>query len=1250
MHSDLNISVKCFECGHIFQANKYFDQKKVFAGHIRWCSLFKKNNATTIRTTIATTMEAKSKSKRIRKSSKWAAKLHSDIGISSQITNDNGLEVQFEDTNFYDISSSYNEFESMGENLTDDRLIVDETKVSTVYFNKQLEYYSKLVDLSSKENSPENGLQFESDEFLILKLKYDLGLSNREGNMVLDLIHKILERKGITCNHLPKTIETIEDHCNAEFNSRHCKEIDETENQNIKTFSFSIHEVFFPLLKEKRQTFGYFFDILQIISQSLLVTNEKDFVCEPDIRIIENNGTKERLYEDFTTGDYFENATHAIRKHSKNNKAVFLAIGVTCDESTVKSRSKSETPVCIYILNCINSAFRMHLVGYIPKSLPYTESEINVAYPDLKLGIRRKILEMLNREMRLQYISEILKPLLNFSEYGLKLMIGSPSNQNVKIITAFPHISMITADSKECSNLSGISYNSKNCKCRICLVSDCISLKPISAKQESQNFRDDKTSMNLCIEGYAAVKQHMSGMSEEIKTIYENLYKVNLKPGKNPLYDIFEWQNERKILSFHQALVPDYLHTITKGLIENCIAMTMACLLSIQEIDKRYINNIQTIDDRIKLFPSIQSLEIMRRFRFSKGISGMFYKTWNSSAKNSNKGTGFVSGSVESWKLPILLYQLMFCINIDIVPFDKNWYKNIGSKCSWRWNPGQIIMNAITSMFDMHIFCLKTILTNRDVEVTLCKLISNCNAQQCLLWLMRKDLVDSCVKDKEPSVKQAKPDLSKVKMENFRNAVKPHLSTHIPFYKKFFGADRRCYDTELSEKSHIVNVKEVYERSNKSIFETQKQMLKQIYKRQSLNNSSLLKMMHHDAGDLVDNSNIYTNVIFPPEDEVLFQVIFSFGYEIVEISYDNSLKITPAKIYKDTIKNKTFKRMFGGSNTDLPAKCEAFNKDLLTFNEFSDLLCSDFGKLNPENSFMRLLQSRRNEFKLVKCVKRFYSKTPDDNFRIVCDNSYRRYQGSSMESKCILTNVSSFVEIKWQYHNDHNTNMQSKTDIAQVISIINFSHKNDSVSNSYLLIVWLEEIAVEKSKNLFPNFKQYKYNMRYSNLNRTKLELFMQIVPVESVYRPAHLINYSETGNNWDYKIETLKIRELTTIRFYSVPFLYAKRDTIQYSTNYTHWKYGTSINYSDNTFKHNQDVQNTGRQNIKDNKHVHADISERVYSAFLEENEINEIDGYLQNRFTNDKNNDKYISNGDDSSEDSNIEDNEDYLTDDDS
>jgi hypothetical protein len=51
-----------------------------------------------------------------------------------------------------------------------------------------------------------------------------------------------------------------------------------------------------------------------------------------------------------------------------------------------------------------------------------------------------------------------------------------------------------------------------------------------------------------------------------------------------------------------------------------------------------------------------------------------------------------------------------------------------------------------------------------------------------------------------------------------------------------------------------------------------------------------------------------------------------------------------------------------------------------------------------------------------------------------------------------------------------------------------------------------------------------------------------------------------------------------------------------------------------------------------------------------LEENEINEIDGYLQNRFTNDKNNDKYISNGDDSSKDSNIEDNEDYLTDDDS
>jgi hypothetical protein len=46
-----------------------------------------------------------------------------------------------------------------------------------------------------------------------------------------------------------------------------------------------------------------------------------------------------------------------VREISQDNKAVSLYIGMTYDETTV--RSIKTTPVCIFILNCFDSAFKV---------------------------------------------------------------------------------------------------------------------------------------------------------------------------------------------------------------------------------------------------------------------------------------------------------------------------------------------------------------------------------------------------------------------------------------------------------------------------------------------------------------------------------------------------------------------------------------------------------------------------------------------------------------------------------------------------------------------------------------------------------------------------------------------------------------------------------------------------------------------------------------------------------------------------
>ena len=81
------------------------------------------------------------------------------------------------------------------------------------------------------------------------------------------------------------------------------------------------------------------------------------------------------------------------------------------------------------------------------------------------------------------------------------------------------------------------------------------------------------------------------------------------------------------------SLVPDNLHTLSKGLIEYCISWTMCCLLTIKDIDKDNFGfNIIQLDNRIKKFPTIQSLSIFSNkymVRFGNGISHLFKTSWN---------------------------------------------------------------------------------------------------------------------------------------------------------------------------------------------------------------------------------------------------------------------------------------------------------------------------------------------------------------------------------------------------------------------------------------------------------------------------------------------------------------------------------------------------------------------------------------------------------------------------------------------
>lgn len=133
--------------------------------------------------------------------------------------------------------------------------------------------------------------------------------------------------------------------------------------------------------------------------------------------------------------------TNAIREDHNNSDGVALCIGITLDDTIVYSGKRSMTPVYMFILNAIDESFEMILLGFAPSDkLPYSDNDIykklNETFKSRKgkKGVIAEIIKSNKWQLQINYLYDIISPILATQSNGTLLRVGSFNDLKLKLL------------------------------------------------------------------------------------------------------------------------------------------------------------------------------------------------------------------------------------------------------------------------------------------------------------------------------------------------------------------------------------------------------------------------------------------------------------------------------------------------------------------------------------------------------------------------------------------------------------------------------------------------------------------------------------------------------------------------------------------------------------------------------------------------------------------------------------------------
>ena len=891
------------------------------------------------------------------------------------------------------------------------------------------------------------------------KVKYQL--NDTAGNDLLSLIRNIGKRSKIELP-IPKQWRTIGSKCNQHG------EIEQLVPK-LMVIDFPAGILSLPSNHYRlKQIESVYIDIKALLAKMLLRIQDSD-------NLIQNfNGDLNdqcRLYKHFVTGDLFHIMCQKLKLFKDDHDAVPLCIGIALDAAVINtSKTRSECPVSLFLLNVINDDFEHNFIGYAPIKLPYSEDEAVKMMADIGIitkTLQKDCLKLIKRKMINEYLYQLLRPIKEYEITGFEAQVGMGPYS--KVMKLYPQLCLIVSDNEQSDKLVGIEFRGKGpLNCRICAETKVRTSESKFNVEKDVKYRSWKktdlitTKLEKILRNRIAVKTNQELYSTDqdvqdkkvIKLILKEAEYHNVKPFHNKLYNLVNNKIYGDDIHLHKILTADILHTFIKGPIEQIVSFTLVIFECLGNIDPKYKDLMAKLDLMLKVFPTKEALKPHRDCRFTEGIS-IFVKN---KTKRSNS-SGFMT-SLEGWKLKPALFQMLMCICADaianILPSSYKDIQRLGHSTFITNNIlKKYLCNIKTTIKDAMILGLKFSYLLKHKTFTIEKLAYLRNVGKSLsktvvkLYNMKNLLFNYNTGDKKSA-----------NTLNVYSAIKNHLVEHIVAQIEYYGADYRIYDTEILEGNHSKFCRQPFEKSSK-------------------NKHSHTIEMAKNIGKSTNSSNLYYDFITKND------------------SNDNTSSIAPM----DTTLVQRFKeqQLFISNNHSLVSQIHTQNLCLhphIKLNFLKDMLLQ-FVHANHDDEHNNLCTHISNFIEGNKEYESFLlsgikingnSELNMEPFFIRCDPMF---MNNPKTSSFISRSTAEFSFVEIQCDNDDSDDLT----VCQIHAIIKFSSKKDP-KNYYVLIAYATMI---KDPSSIGPIEIYNYQ----RLQQHRSQMEVQINHIEALARPA---------------------------------------------------------------------------------------------------------------------------------------------------